>query len=309
MTERMTNSTPKNPNPIPNTTPVPNPTPNPNPIPGRHPVLVLGGTGKTGRRVVSRLRQRGQEVRVAARKGPVRFDWTDENTWEPVLDGVRAAYLVDSMTADAGDLMREFAKLAAARGVERLVLLSHRDWVAAEGEEKLPCERAVRESGAAWTLLKPSWFSQNFSEDAFFRGQVLDGELGWATGSGTEAFVDADDIADVAVAALTEDGHAGAEYPLTGPRLLSLAQVAEEISRATGREVSHRADTPEEFAARAARAGVPDDFTALLNLLFGWIAENRFAELADGVQRALGREPRDFAEYVRSTAVTGVWTP
>ncbi|MFF7812371.1 SDR family NAD(P)-dependent oxidoreductase [Streptomyces sp. NPDC007945] len=273
------------------------------------PLLVLGGTGKTGRRVVSRLRRRGRPVRVASRKGPARFDWHDRNTWEPVLDGVGAAYLVDSMTADAGELMREFAKLAADRGVERLVLLSHREWVVPEGEEKLPCERAVRESGAAWTLLKPAWFAQNFSEDAFFRGQVLDGEVAWAAGKGVEPYVDADDIADVAVAALTEDGHAGAEYALTGPRLLDLDQVTEELSRATGRPIGYRPLSPAEFAARADRAGLPEDFTALLNLLFEWIADSRFGELADGVQRALGREPRDFAEYVRSTAATGVWTP
>ncbi|MFF5501277.1 SDR family NAD(P)-dependent oxidoreductase [Streptomyces roseolus] len=273
------------------------------------PLLVLGGTGKTGRRVVSRLRRRGRPVRVASRKGPARFDWHDRNTWEPALDGVGAAYLVDSMTADAGELMREFAKLAADRGVERLVLLSHREWVVPEGEEKLPCERAVRESGAAWTLLKPAWFAQNFSEDAFFRGQVLDGEVAWAAGKGVEPYVDADDIADVAVAALTEDGHAGAEYALTGPRLLDLDQVTEELSRATGRPIGYRPLSPAEFAARADRAGLPEDFTALLNLLFEWIADSRFGELADGVQRALGREPRDFAEYVRSTAATGVWTP
>ncbi|GGY24876.1 NAD(P)H-binding protein [Streptomyces omiyaensis] len=273
------------------------------------PLLVLGGTGKTGRRVVARLRQRGHHVRIASRTGPARFDWNDPNTWEPVLDGVGAAYLVDSMTADAGELMREFAKLAAARGAERLVLLSHHDWAAREGEEKLPCERAVRESGTAWTLLKPAWFAQNFSEDAFFRGQVLRGEVAWAAGRGVEPFVDADDIADVAVAALTEDGHAGAEYPLTGPRSLSLAQVAEELARATGREISYRADSPAEFADRAAAAGVPDEFTALLNLLFGWIADSRFGQVEDGVRRALGREPRDFADYARSAAGTGVWHP
>lgn len=273
------------------------------------PFLVLGGTGKTGRRVVSRLRRRGHSVRVASRGGPARFDWNDRNTWEPVLDGVRAAYLVDSMTADAGALMREFAKLAAHRGVERLVLLSHREWVVPDGEEKLPCERAVRESGAAWTLLKPAWFAQNFSEDAFFRGQILGGEVAWAAGQGVEPYVDADDIADVAVAALTEDGHAGAEYALTGPRLLTLDQVAEELARATGRPVGYRAVSPGEFAVLAGRAGLPEDFTALLNLLFEWIADSRFGELADGVQRALGREPRDFADYVRSAAGTGVWTP
>ncbi|MFC9592469.1 NAD(P)H-binding protein [Streptomyces sp. NPDC056944] len=271
------------------------------------PILVLGSTGKTGRRVTARLRERGHDVRAASRKGPARFDWNDENTWEPVLEGAHAAYLVDSMQSDAGDSMGRFAELAAARGVERLVLLSHRDWVVPEGEEKLPCERAVRESGAEWTLLKPAWFAQNFSEDPFFRGQLVDGEVVWSAGAGTEPFVDVEDIADVAVAALTEDGHAGEAYELSGPRLLSLGAVADEVARATGRHITYRPASPEEFTAHAAGHGLPDDFTGLLNTLFGWIAENRFATLGDGVRRALGREPRDFADYVRATAATGIW--
>ncbi|MFF7780214.1 NmrA family NAD(P)-binding protein [Streptomyces tanashiensis] len=271
------------------------------------PILVLGGTGKTGRRVVSRLGARGYEVRAASRKGPARFDWHDENTWEPVLDGVGAAYLVDSMRSDAAASLSAFGKLAASGGVERLVLLSHRDWVVPEGEEKLPCERAVRESGAEWTLLKPAWFAQNFSEDPFFRSQVADGEMVWSAGAGTEPFVDVEDIADVAVAALTEDGHAGQAYELSGPRLLTLGAVAEEIARETGRAITYRPVTPDDFTTHAADRGLPEDFTALLNTLFGWISENRFATLGDGVQRALGREPRDFTEYVRATAATGIW--
>ncbi|MER7948077.1 NAD(P)H-binding protein [Streptomyces sp. NPDC096079] len=271
------------------------------------PILVLGSTGKTGRRVTARLKERGHDVRAASRGGAARFDWNDENTWEPVLKGVGAAYLVDSMRSDAGESMSRFAQLAAARGVGRLVLLSHRDWVVPEGEEKLPCERAVRESGAEWTLLKPAWFAQNFGEDPFFRGQLVDGEVVWSAGVGTEPFVDVEDIADVAVAALTEDGHAGEAYELSGPRLWSLGAVADEIARATGRDITYRAASPEEFAAHAAGRGLPEDFTGLLNTLFGWIAENRFATVGDGVRRALGREPRDFADYVRATAATGIW--
>ncbi|MGY0237103.1 NmrA family NAD(P)-binding protein [Longispora urticae] len=269
--------------------------------------LVLGGTGKTGSRVASRLQQLGHQVRAASRTGAARFDWQDENTWEPVLDGVGAAYLVDSQLADAATSVAAFSKLAVSRGVERLVLLSARDWVVPAGEEKLPSERAVRDSGAEWTLLKPAWFSQNFSEDPYFRGEILDGEIVMSTGTGLEPFVDLDDVADVAVAALTGTGHAGRSYTLTGPRLLSLEDVVGEISRATGRDIGYRPVTPEEFAAYAAARDVPEDYVALLNLLYGWIAENRFLDLGDGVQRALGREPRDFADYARAAAATGVW--
>lgn len=270
------------------------------------PILVLGSTGKTGSRVAAQLRQRGHEVRGASRKGPVTFDWTDENTWEQVLDGAGAAYLVDSQLPDAAESMRSFSRLAVACGVERLVLLSARDWVVPAGEEK-PCERAVRESGARWTILKPSWFFQNFDEDPFIRAQVQGGEVVMSAGDGVEPFIDAEDIAAVAVAALTEEGHGGQAYELSGPRLLSLDSVVDEITRATGRPVTYRPLPPEEFAAYAGGHGVPQEFVGLLNLLYGWIAEGRFATLADGVQRVLGREPRDFRDYVRTAAASGVW--
>ncbi|WP_404957679.1 hypothetical protein [Streptomyces sp. 147326] len=144
-------------------------------------------------------------------------------------------------------------------------------------------------------------------EDPFYRGQLLDGEFVMSTGDGTEPFVDAEDIADVAVAALTEERHGGQAYELTGPRLLSLGDVVEEIARATGRDIAYRPVPAQEYAAYALGKGLPEDYVALLNLLDGWIEERRFATLADGVQRALGREPRDFADYVRRTATTGVW--
>ncbi|MCM9081136.1 NAD(P)H-binding protein [Streptomyces spororaveus] len=271
------------------------------------PVLVLGSTGKTGSRVAAQLRQRGHEVRGASRKGPVTFDWNDENTWEQVLEGAGAAYLVDSQLPGAAESMRSFGKLAVACGVERLVLLSARDWVVPQGEEKLPCERAVRESGARWTILKPSWFFQNFSEDPFIAGQVQGGEIVMSAGGGVEPFIDADDIAEVAVAALTEEGHGGQSYELSGPRLLSLDDVADEIARATGRAIAYRPLPPDEFTAHAVRQGVPEEFAGLLNMLYGWIAENRFATVADGVQRVLGREPRDFGDYARTVAASGVW--
>ncbi|WP_329625367.1 NAD(P)H-binding protein [Streptomyces sp. NBC_01255] len=273
------------------------------------PILVLGGTGKAGRRVVSRLRSRGHEVRVASRQGdgPARFDWTDENTWEPVLEGVGAAYLIDSQRDDAATSMRAFGKLAAAGGVERLVLLSHRDWLASAGEEKLPCERAVRESGAEWTILKPAWFMQNFSEEGFFRGQLLEGEVVLPTGDGVEPFVDLDDVADVAVAALTEAGHAGEAYELSGPRLLSLGALSREIGGATGRDIAYRPVSPADFTRYATGRGLPEEVAEMLSLLLGWIGEGHFAHLSDGVRRALGREPRDFADFVARTAVTGVW--
>jgi len=173
------------------------------------PILILGGTGKTGRRVAHQLADRGRSAKIVSRSGGQRFDWQDESTWAPAVDGVESAYLVDSQGGDAAQLLAEFARLAARKGVKRLVLLSARMWEQSEGESMFAAERAVQDSGAGWTVLRPTWFAQNFSEEAFLSDAVIGGEVVLPAWSGLEPFVDAEDIAAVAVAALTEDGHDG----------------------------------------------------------------------------------------------------
>jgi uncharacterized protein YbjT (DUF2867 family) len=123
-----------------------------------------------------------------------------------------------------------------------------------------------------------------------------------------EPFVDADDIADVAVAALTEEGHVGQLYELTGPRLLTFAEAVEEIANAVGREISFVPISVEDFSAAAAEQGVPGEVIDLLTYLFSEVLDGRNAHVTGGVQRALGREPRDFADYARDAAATGVWS-
>ena len=266
--------------------------------------LVLGGTGKTGRRVARRLRARGIPVRVGSRSGQPPFDWGNRVTWAPALRDVNSAYVSyypDIAAPGAVDTVGAFARLAVGRGVRRLVLLSGR------GEaEAQRAEQAVRDSGADLTILRSTWFSQNFSED-YLLEPVLSGELALPAGDTPEPFVDADDIADVAVAALTQDGHAGQIYELTGPRLLTLAEAAAEISKAAGREIRYVSVSAEEYAATAARQGVPGEVIDLLTYLFGEVLDGRNAHLADGVRRALGREPRDFTDYARDAAASGVW--
>jgi uncharacterized protein YbjT (DUF2867 family) len=193
-----------------------------------------------------------------------------------------------------------FAELAVQSGVPRLVLLAGRGEAEAEH-----AEQAVRDSGADLTILRSAWFSQNFSED-YLLEPVLRGELALPAGDTPEPFIDADDIADVAVAALTEDGHIGQLYELTGPRLLTFAEAAEEISKAAEREVRYVPVSIEEHAA-AAEQGVPGEFIEMVTYLFSEVLDGRNAHLADGVQRALGREPRDFADYARDAAASGVW--
>src|SRR5215211_563245 len=266
--------------------------------------LVLGGTGKTGRRVAQRLEVGGIPTRVGSRSGEPPFDWEDRTTWASALRGVESVYVSyypDLAVPGAVEAVRLFANLAVEAGVRRLVLLSGR------GEEEAQrTERAVQEAGAEWTIVRCSWFSQNFSEN-YLLEPILSGEVVLPAGNVPEPFVDADDIADVAVAALTQQGHAGRLYELTGPRLLTFADAVGEIARASGREIRFVPVTIEQYAGALAGHGLPDDVVALITYLFAEVLDGRNARLADGVELALGRAPRDFADYARRTAATGVW--
>jgi uncharacterized protein YbjT (DUF2867 family) len=267
--------------------------------------LVVGGTGKTGRRVAARLEAQGRPVRVGSRSGQPPFDWENRGTWEPALRGAAAAYLSyfpDLAVPGAREAVGAFAELAVASGTRRLVLLSGR------GEEEAQlAEEALQASGAHWTIVRCSWFMQNFSE-GYLLEPVLSGELALPVGDVPEPFVDTDDIADVTVAALTEEGHVGQLYELTGPRSLTFAQATEEIAQACRRPVSFVPVPMDAYAAAAAEHGLPDDVLALLRYLFTEVLDGRNADQADGVQRALGREPRDFREFARQAAASGIWT-
>jgi uncharacterized protein YbjT (DUF2867 family) len=271
--------------------------------------LVLGGTGKTGRRVAARLQARGLPVRIGSRSGEPPFDWQKPETWASALDGVSAAYVSyypDVAIPGAPEAVRAFTELAVQSGTRRLVLLSGR------GEEEAQrAEQAVREVGdgvgVEWTIVRCAWFMQNFDEN-YLLEPILAGEVALPAGDVPEPFVDADDIADVAVAALTEDGHAGEIYELTGPRLLTFEEALGEIAKATGREIRFVPVSLEEFEAVLAGEQVPAEIASFLTYLFGTVLDGRNAHLTDGVRRALGREPKDFSDYARDAAATGVWS-
>lgn len=266
--------------------------------------LVIGGTGKTGRRVVERLEARDVPTRIGSRSNEIPFDWEDENTWSPALVGVKAAYVTyfpDLAVPAAPAAIRAFSKLAVQSGVQRLVLLSGR------GEEEAQrCERIVQESGAEWTIVRASWFNQNFSE-AFLLEPLVGGLLALPAGAVVEPFVDTDDIADVVVAALTEDGHSSQLYEVTGPRLMTFADAVADVAKATGRDLRYVQITNEQFTSGMKDVGVPEDVIGLTTYLFDTVLDGRNSQLTDGVHRALGRQPRDFAEYARDAAATGIW--
>jgi uncharacterized protein YbjT (DUF2867 family) len=264
---------------------------------------VIGAGGKTGRRVADRLVAAGVRVRPASRSGETRFDWEDRATWAPALDGADAAYITyypDLAFPGAADIVGSFADLAVTNGVRRLVLLSGR------GEEGArQAEVRVQESGADWTIVRCAFFNQNFSET--FVEAVRHGMLAMPGGDTAEPFLDADDIADVVVAALTDDRHIGRLYELTGPRLLTLTQAAAELSSAVGRGVRYVPVTAQEYASELVTHGLPEEEAVPIAELIAEVLDGRNSHLTDGVQRALGRPPRDFADYARDTAVTGVW--
>lgn len=268
-------------------------------------VLVLGGTGKAGRRIVERLTTRGVAVRIGARSATPAFDWTNPTTWGDVLDGARAvfiSYAPDLAVPGAPQAVGAFARQAAAQGVQRVVLLSGR------GEEEAEAaERLVQQAGVAWTIVRCSWFAQNFSEN-FLLEPILAGDVALPAGTVSEPFVDADDIADVATEALLDERHTGQLYELTGPRLLTFSEAVQEIARAANRPIRFTTIPLEDFTAGLTAAGLAKDEVSLVAYLFTTVLDGRNSSLTHGVQRALGRAPRDFADYASRTAASGVWS-
>lgn len=268
------------------------------------PILVIGSTGKTGRRIAKTLTERGFPVRHGSRNAAIPFDWEKPETWAAALEGVSSAYVSyfpDLAFPGAPEKIEALTKAAAKAGVKRLVLLSGRGEVHAQH-----CEDIVKNCGLDYTLVRAAWFAQNFSE-GYLREPVLGGMVALPAGDVREPIVDVDDIADVAVAALTEDRHSGQLYEITGPRLLSFAEAAAELSAATGHEVRYVPITFDQFHASMTKIGgqmVADVFTDICRE----VLDGRNESLGDGVHKALGREPRDFADFCRAAAASGAWS-
>lgn len=266
--------------------------------------LVTAASGKTGRRVTARLEALGVPVRAASRSTSPAFDWDDPSTWPGALHGVDAAYLCyvpDLAVPGATETLDALVDEAVRAGVRRVVLLSGRGEIEAQR-----AERTVQRDGLAWTVVRSAWFLQNLSE-GFFAEAVAAGELALPVGDVREPWVDLEDVADVVVAALTQEGHAGRTYEVTGPRLLTFDDVAAELTRGAGRPVRFRRSTLAELQADLRPYG--EDLVGLMTYLVTEILDGRNASLADGVREALGRAPRDIADYVRDTAPTGAWAP
>ncbi len=266
--------------------------------------LITGATGKIGRRVVEALTSLGIETRAVSRSTSPAFDWNDTSTWDAALEDVTTAYISyapDLAIPGATDTIRAFVDKAVAEGVGRLVLLSGRG-----EEEAQACEKIVQDSGIEWTVVRASWFMQNFSEGEFLP-MLLEGAITLPARDIPEPFIDVNDIADVAVAALAEDGHQGEIYEVTGPRSLTFSELAREFSDVLGREIPFIRVPRDAFAEAIEASGAPSEVAWLLNYLFETVLDGRNAEVCDGVQRALGRQPADFTNFARRVAERGAW--
>ena len=266
--------------------------------------LIIGSSGKTGRRVAERFNSNGLDFRAGSRHSEIPFDWYDTGTWQKALHGISAVYVVfspDLAVPGAPAIIKDFVQVAKTCGIEHLVLLSGR------GEEEAQiCEKIVMNSTLDWTIVRSSWFAQNFSE-SFFLDDVLRGQVFLPVGEIKEPFVDVEDIADIVFAALTDDKHKGQIYEVTGAELLSFGDVFSEIEAATNRNIDYQQISMDDYVKFMIDAKVPQDYVALIKYLFTEVLDGRNESLTDGVQQALGREPRNFHDYAKLTAETGAW--
>ncbi|MGW6280473.1 NAD(P)H-binding protein [Kribbella sp. NPDC055071] len=276
------------------------------------PILILSGKGKTGRRVAAQLDARGIPYRLASRSSAQRFDWYDESTWSPTIAGADTAYLAPPVGPTGLAQAGRFVKQAAAEGLRRVVLLSGRgvgspgrDFAVYDGQ--LDLEHAVQASGADWTIVQPAWFAQGFSED-FLRYHVLAGEIRLSAGTGAEAWIDTNDVGDVMTEALLNEAYTGQILALSGPRPLTMTEVAELLSTATGRPIGYVDLEPEAHVRELIEQGLTQEDAEAVRDLFAVIRNHRSEYVSDGVEKVLGRAPRSFADWSRETATTGVWT-
>ena len=267
-------------------------------------VLVLGSNGKTGSRIVERLRAAGNEVRLGSRSATPPFDWNDRTTWPAVLEGIGAAYVAyqpDLCVPGAVDTVRAFLDAAAQVGVRKIVLLSGRGEPEAEEAEK-----ALQATSLDWTIIRASWFFQNFSEN-YFLDDIRAGRMTLPDSLAAEPFVDAEDIAEIAALALTGNRHSRQLYEVTGPEAITFAEAMGIIGRAVGREIQFQTVPMDIYRQALQDAQLPREIVDLIVYLFTTVLDGRNTPLTDGVQRALGRGPKKFSDYVGRTLASGVW--
>ncbi|KAF2509436.1 NAD(P)H-binding protein [Flavobacterium zhairuonense] len=268
-------------------------------------ILVLGSNGKTGRRVIERLKNNSEvEVRLGSRSEKIPFDWENSETWENVLRDIEIVYVTfqpDLAIPSAVETIRNFTILATKSGVQKIVLLSGRG----EKEAQL-CEEIVKENAKNWTIVRASWFNQNFSESIFLE-PILAGIVALPRAEALEPFTDADDIADVVLESLLDEKHNGKTYELTGPRLLTFKEAINTIAEASSRNIAFQSLSLEEYSKMLRDFQVPEDHIWLANYLFEQVLDGRNSHITSDIEKVLGRKAKDFSAYAKETAKTGIW--
>lgn len=268
-------------------------------------ILVIGGTGKTGRRVVERLEKLGHNVRIGGRHAQPAFDWDNPDTYGQVLKGMDRVYIVyypDLAVPGAKEAIDQLTQAALKEGVDKVVLLSGKGETEAEA-----CEEIVANSGLNYTLVRASWFNQNFSEGAF-RDFILAGQVALPMPEAEIPFVDADDIADVVTEVLLDDTYNGQTVTVTGPRKLTFKNLVDMMSEGIGRVIRFQAISIEEFKAGMKAAGLPDSYVWLFGYLFKEVLGNPDNQvISHDIEKVLGRPATGFSEFVKKTVTTGIW--
>jgi len=268
-------------------------------------ILVIGGTGKTGRRVIENLSALEHNVRVGSRNGEPAFDWNDPSTYAQALKGMDRAYIVyypDLAVPGAKEAISQLADAALQEGLKKVVLLSGKGEKEAEA-----CEDIIAGSGLDYTIVRASWFNQNFSE-SFLMEPILAGMVQLPMPEAKIPFVDADDIADVVAKVLLDDSFNGQILTLTGPERLTFEEVIQYISAATGRSIEFQAISLTEYSRQMKASGLPDDYVWLFTYLFREVLGNEENhEVSKDIEKVLGRRATSFEKYATAVAKTGVW--
>lgn len=268
-------------------------------------ILVIGGTGKTGRKVAQKLTTKGHHVRIGSRSASPAFDWDNPEGWSLALQGMDKVYITfqpDLAVPGALEAIEALTKHAKNANIKKLVLLSGKG----EREAEL-CEQVVIHSGIDYTIVRASWFNQNFSE-SFFLEPIQQGFVALPQADIKVPYVDTDDISDVAVEALLNDKHSSKIYQLTGPRQHSFKEVIEEISKTTGRDIAFTPIAISAYTNMMKQQQVPDDFIWLVEYLFTEVLGNpNNSEITNDIEQVLDRKPKDISEYIKETAATGIW--
>jgi uncharacterized protein YbjT (DUF2867 family) len=265
---------------------------------------VIGATGKTGYRVSQRLKEMGIAVRDLARNTSPGFDWTERSNWAEALKGLDSLYVTyhpDLAVPQAQADIEHLLSVAQSQHIEHIVLLSGRGEDGARAAEVL-----LEESGVAWNVVRASWFMQNFSESFMLDG-VLERNLVLPQPKASEPFIDVDDIADVAVAALIDPSLRNQLFEITGSEILSFDECMEVISEEIGEHVELTVVPLDAYLEAGKAAGMTDDMAWLIQELFSQVLDGRNEYTTSTIEQVLGKPARTFRNYVKSVAKTSVW--